>query len=222
VKALVIGASGAIGSAPAHEFSLRGYDVHGTYCTHKGPYVDYKLDIMDPNDPTYKFIISESWDVMVTCAGALQQKSWDTITMDDWMYMLNVNLIGTYTCIRAALSSMLARGSGSIITVASVGGQNGGTLGLHYAAAKAGVISLTKSFARIAAPNVRVNCVAPGIVDTPMTKEELSSEAGLAKVAGLPLQRPAYPCEIAKVIVDVSEASYMIGAVVNVNGGQYI
>jgi acetoacetyl-CoA reductase/3-oxoacyl-[acyl-carrier protein] reductase len=217
----VIGASGGIGSATVQVLERKGYTVYGTYCIN-ATYGQYQLNVRDI-EPINKFIATvQPLDILVICTGKLQQKPYTEISYDNWQTILDANLVGAFNCIRAALPGMIERQRGSIVTVASVGGQQGGTLAVHYAAAKAGVISLTKSFARIGAPSVRVNCVSPGLVDTAMTRDELTSEAGREKVARIPMQRPAYPCEIAEVIVSVAESTYMTGAVVNVNGGQYI
>ena len=95
---------------------------------------------------------------------------------------------------------------------------------MHYSASKAGVISLTKSLARIGAPNILVNCISPGLIDTDMTQGEISSAEGQEKIRQIPLKRPGLAEEVAKVAVFLAseESSYVTGQTINVNGGLYL
>ncbi len=163
-------------------------------------------------------------DALVNSAGLLQQKPFLTLTDDDWDRTMAVNLKGAFLCCQEALPILLRQGGGAIVNLASVGGQIGGSLAVHYAASKAGIISLTRSLARVSAPSVRVNCIAPGLIDTEMTAAEIASEAGQAKVKSLLLQRPGEAREVARaaVFLATSESSYVTGQVLNVNGGQYL
>jgi 3-oxoacyl-[acyl-carrier protein] reductase len=163
-------------------------------------------------------------DALVNSAGALQQKPFLSLTDEDWDRTLSVNLKGTFLCCQEGLPILLERGGGAIVNIASVGGQIGGSLAVHYAASKAGVISLTRSLARVGAPSVRVNCVAPGLIDTEMTQAEIATEAGKAKVRTLLLQRPGEALEVARAALFLATdgSSYVTGQVLNVNGGQYL
>lgn len=163
-------------------------------------------------------------DALVNSAGVLQQKPFLSLTDEDWDRTLAVNLTGTFLCCQEGLPILLDRGGGAIVNIASVGGQIGGSLAVHYAASKAGVISLTRSLARVGAPSVRVNCVAPGLIDTEMTQAEIATEAGKAKVGTLLLQRPGEAREVARaaLFLATDESSYVTGQVLNVNGGQYL
>lgn len=163
-------------------------------------------------------------DALVNSAGVLQQKPFLSLTDEDWDRTLAVNLTGTFLCCQEGLPILLDRGGGAIVNIASVGGQIGGSLAVHYAASKAGVISLTRSLARVGAPSVRVNCVAPGLIDTEMTQAEIATEAGKAKVRTLLLQRPGEAREVARaaLFLATDESSYVTGQVLNVNGGQYL
>ena len=111
---------------------------------------------------------------------------------------------------------------GSIVTVASVAAHTGAPHHLHYAAAKAGLINMTKSLARDLAPHIRVNCVAPGITLTPMGNDTLASLAADYAETKIPLQRYASAEEIARCIVFVASpvASFMTGATIDINGGR--
>jgi acetoacetyl-CoA reductase/3-oxoacyl-[acyl-carrier protein] reductase len=119
---------------------------------------------------------------------------------------------------------MQKQGGGQVINMASSGGQVGGALAVHYSASKAAVICLTKSLARIGAPNIRVNCISPGLIDTEMTQEEIGSEAGEEKIRQILLKRPGLEEEVAQTALFLASqrASYITGQTINVNGGLYL
>ena len=119
---------------------------------------------------------------------------------------------------------MLKRGWGRIINITSIGGQWGGFNQVHYAAAKAGLINLTRSLSRIySGQGITTNAVAPGLVHTEMSARELESEAGKEKVRSIPIGRIATIEEVAQVVVFLASdaASYITGQTINVNGGMY-
>lgn len=162
-------------------------------------------------------------DILVNNAGLLQQKPFAEITDEDWDSVLAVNLKGVFLCSQEALPAMLGRGHGRIVNIASSGGQLGGPLAPHYSAAKAAVISLTRSLARLAAPDVAVNCVAPGLIDTEMVGAEMASEAGARKLRQIPLGRLGAADDVAASVVFLAaSAPYVTGHTVNVNGGLYL
>ena len=125
-------------------------------------------------------------DILVNNAGILEQKPFATITDDDWDRMMAVNLRGAFACSQELLPEMKERGFGRIVNLASSGGQVGGTLAVHYATSKAGIIGLTRSLARLGAPEVLVNCVAPGLIESEMTAARSRSEAGQSKIRAIP------------------------------------
>lgn len=160
--------------------------------------------------------------ILVNNAAVAQEKPFPTITDADWDMVLSVNLRGAFACAQEVLPDMLERRWGRIVNVASIGGQWGGQNQVHYAAAKAGLIGLTRSLARLySGAGVTANAVSPGLVETEMTAAELGSPAGRAKVAAIPIGRVATAGEIARVVVFVaSEAgSYVTGQTLSVNGG---
>jgi 3-oxoacyl-[acyl-carrier protein] reductase len=162
-------------------------------------------------------------EILVNNAGLLQQKPFAEITDADWERVLAVNLKGVFLCSQEALPAMLARASGRIVNVASSGGQLGGPLAPHYSAAKAGVISLTRSLARLAAPAVAVNCISPGLIDTEMVSAEIASEAGAQKLRQIPLGRAGAAEEVAAGVAFLAtSAPYVTGQTLNVNGGLYL
>jgi NAD(P)-dependent dehydrogenase (short-subunit alcohol dehydrogenase family) len=162
-------------------------------------------------------------DILVNNAGVLQQKPFSEITDTDWDQALSVNLKGAFICSQEVLPLMRGGGGGRIVNIASSGGQLGGPLAVHYSASKAGLISLTRSLARIAAPSVIVNCIAAGLIDTEMTQSELASDEGRDKLTQIPLARPGKPAEVAAAVLFLaSSASYVTGQTINVNGGLYL
>lgn len=143
---------------------------------------------------------------------------------DEWDEIVDVNLKGQYNVARHATPAMFEREGGYVVNVSSGAGQRGSASGgVHYSAAKAGVLGLTKGLAKQLGPHVRVNCVVPGLIDTPlMTESGLWDEEGIAEFeAGLPLERVGNPDEVARVIEFCCGpgAEYMTGSVVNVDGG---
>jgi len=164
-------------------------------------------------------------DVLVNNAGILQQKPFLEITDEDWERMMDINLKGAFICSQEVFPVMQKQGKGIIINIASSGGQLGGPLAVHYSASKAGMICLTKSLARIGAPySIRVNCIAPGLIDTDMTQGEIHSQTGREKIGQIPMQRIGTVNDVAHLCLFLaSEASsYMTGQTVNVNGGLFM
>ena len=165
-------------------------------------------------------------DVLVNNAGILQQKPFKTITDEDWDTMLGTNLKSVFACSQEVMPVMARQGGGSIINISSSGGQLGGMLAVHYAVSKAGVISLTRSLARVGAPDgIRVNCVTPGLIETEMSQKEIHSEVGQQKISKeIPLRRAGQVEEVATAVAFLAseEASYITGQSLNVNGGLYM
>jgi 3-oxoacyl-[acyl-carrier protein] reductase len=159
-------------------------------------------------------------DIAILCAGYNQVTTPHEITPAEWEQIFSVNLGGVFFVLQG-LMPLLQRG-GSIVTVASVAAHTGAPHHMHYAAAKAGLVNLTKSFARELAPHIRVNCVAPGITLTEMGEDTLRAlpEDYLEKK----LLVPAYatPQDIARCIVFAASpvAGFMTGATIDINGGR--
>ena len=169
--------------------------------------------------------LTGSLDVLVTSHGVFHSTPLTEIAPDEWDHIQSVNLRGTFLICRAALEVMAGRQSGVIVTIASLAGQVGGLqAGASYAASKAGVIALSKSLARAAAPlGVRVNCVNPGFIDTPMT-ENWPEDARQDVIARTPLGRMGAPEEVAAAVVWLAsdQASFVHGSHLDVNGGLHM
>ena len=161
-------------------------------------------------------------DIVILSAGYNQVTPPDEITPAEWDRVINVNLSGAFFVLQACIP--LIKKGGSIVTVASVAAHTGAPHHMHYAAAKAGLVNLTKSFARELAPHIRVNCVAPGITLTEMGEDTIRAlpEDYLTKK----LLVPAYatPQEIASWIVFVASplSGFMSGATIDINGGRVL
>lgn len=163
-------------------------------------------------------------DILVNNAAIAQEKPFLSITGRDWDMVMAVNLRGAVACAQEVLPDMIKKGWGRIINIASIGGQWGGFNQVHYAASKAGLISLTRSIAKIYSKyGITSNAVSPGIVETEMIKNELKTKTGKEKVRDIPIGRIAAPEEIARVVVFLAgdDASYITGQTINVNGGMY-
>lgn len=144
---------------------------------------------------------------------------------EDWQKVLQINLTSVYLTSKRAIPLMLQRGRGAIVNVASTGGVRGMFDAHAYSAAKAGMVNLTRSMAiRYGSQGIRVNCVAPGGIDTPMIAERLAARGGGPATSGAPVRglgRVAQPVEIAYPILWLAsdEASFVTGAVLMADGG---
>jgi len=159
--------------------------------------------------------------LLVNNAGHVHQSPFQALAVADWDRMIAVHLRGTFLCCRAALPAMLAAGDGVIVNIASQLGQIGGVDLVHYSAAKAGIIGLTKALAReVSARGVRVNAVAPGPIETELVRA-LSEEWRAAKKAQLPLGRFGAPEDVAETVAFLASpaAAIYVGQTLGPNSG---
>nr|WP_295464403.1 glucose 1-dehydrogenase [Mesorhizobium sp.] len=158
---------------------------------------------------------------LVNCAGHVHQARFVDLEPAEWDRMFAVHVRGTYLMTRAVLPAMLAAKAGVVVNVASQLGQIGGVELVHYSAAKAAIIGMTKALAReVSADGVRVNAVAPGPINTPLVMA-LSEDWRLAKAAGLPLGRFGEPDEVAAAVAFLCspEAALFVGQTLGPNSG---
>ena len=171
-------------------------------------------------------------DILVNNAGIADGRSMWDLTEQHWDRMLDLNVKGVFFCLRGAARHMREQKSGKIINLASAAGKGAGPNHLHYSASKAAVISITRSAAAELAPHgVNVNCLCPGIVDTPLWVELDEAYAEIAgqpvgsifkdRVSRIPLGRAAQPLDIARVAAFLAseDSDYMTGQAINVTGG---
>jgi 3-oxoacyl-[acyl-carrier protein] reductase len=235
--ALVTGAAGGIGRACCTALAAEGAQVACADLDGQSAAMAALMlgghpvtgDITNPADVDRMveetMSLTGSLDVLVTSHGVFHATEVTEIAPDEWDRIQSVNLRGTFLVCRAALKAMSERRSGAIVTVASLAGQVGGLqAGAGYAASKAGVAALTKSLARWAGPlGIRVNCVNPGFIDTPMT-ETWPDDIRQDVVARTPLGRIGTAEEVAAAVVWLAsdQASFVHGSHLDVNGGLHM
>ncbi|MFO7715530.1 3-oxoacyl-[acyl-carrier-protein] reductase [Desulfosarcina sp.] len=163
-------------------------------------------------------------DVLVNNAGITRDGLLVRMKEADWDAVLDVNLKGTFNCMKVAAKAMMKQRYGRIINISSVVGVSGNPGQANYVASKAGIIGLTKAVAReLASRNITVNAVAPGYIDTDMTGD-LNDSAKAAIIAEIPLGRIGKPEEIAGVVAFLASpaADYITGQTIHVSGGMYM
>ena len=162
-------------------------------------------------------------DVLVNNAGIARDQLMLRMKREDWDEVLRTNLTGAFTCVQAVLKPMVKQRSGRIVNISSVVGQMGNAGQANYAASKAGLIGFSKALAReVASRNVTVNVVAPGLIETDMTKS-LTDRSQTDWSAQIPVGRIGSPDEVAAAVCFLAsdEAAYITGQVLAVNGGMY-
>ncbi|MHB8994208.1 MAG: 3-oxoacyl-[acyl-carrier-protein] reductase [Armatimonadota bacterium] len=163
-------------------------------------------------------------DILVNNAGITRDRTMRKLAHEDWAAVLDVNLNGGFNCAKAVLEHMLERGSGRIISMASVVGLTGNFGQANYAASKAGLIGFSKALAReVARKGITVNCIAPGFIDTEMT-QAIPDDVKAQIVTTIPLGKMGNAEDIANAALFLAsdEAAYITGHVLSVNGGMYM
>lgn len=223
--ALVTGSARGIGLAIAEALAASGHRVTGLDILPQaaGPCATtVEADLIDPAVPAQVIAEHGPFDILVCNAALLIIQPIPEVGLADFDRQVAINLRSTFLFCQAVAPLMAERGWGRIITMSSVGARTGGvSQSLVYNATKAGVISLTKNLARnYGAAGVRANSVAPGAVDTFMTGHIDSAEKA-AIIEQIPAARFSQPAEIAAVVDFLASdgASYVNGAVIDVNGG---
>ncbi|HBV75350.1 MULTISPECIES: 3-oxoacyl-ACP reductase FabG [Vibrio] len=236
--ALVTGASRGIGRAIAELLVSRGATVVGTATSESGAQAitDYlgsngkglALNVTDADSvaATIKTINEEfgGIDILVNNAGITRDNLLMRMKDDEWQDIIDTNLTSIFRLSKAVLRGMMKKRCGRIINVGSVVGTMGNAGQANYAAAKAGVIGFTKSMAReVASRGVTVNTVAPGFIETDMTKA-LNDDQRAATLSQVPAGRLGDPREIASAVAFLAsdDAAYITGETLHVNGGMYM
>jgi acetoacetyl-CoA reductase len=163
-------------------------------------------------------------EILVNNAGITSDSMFHKMTYDQWSSVMRTNLDSMFAMTRPVIEGMRERGRGRVINISSINGQKGQLGQVNYSASKAGVIGFTKALAQESArKGITVNCICPGYVDTDMVAV-MTPEALKATIAQVPLGRLGKPEEIASMVVYLASeaASFVTGAVMTVNGGQYI
>lgn len=237
--ALVTGSATGIGRSTAWQLAERGYQVVVNYSRSEADAEETAAGVRERgaevlvvkanvgNDDEIRSMVDQAvghfggLDVLVNNAGTthfIAHTDLDSVTEQVWNDILNVNVKGLFSCCRAAMPHLKKR-QGNIVNVASVAGLAGSGSSIPYAASKGAVITLTKSLARAFAPEVRVNAVAPGPVQTRWLADHQDMVESAMTLT--PMKRPSSPDDIADAIVFLADVStLMTGQVVVIDGGR--
>jgi 3-oxoacyl-[acyl-carrier protein] reductase len=237
--ALVTGASRGIGAAIADELAAQGATVIGTATSDAGAAAigerlaaqgghGRKLDVADAAsiDAVLDAIAKEIGpiSILVNNAGITRDNLLMRMKDEDWQAILDTNLTSVFRTSKAVMRSMMKARKGRIVNIASVIGVTGNAGQANYAAAKAGIIAFSKSMAReIGSRGITVNVVAPGFIDTDMTRS-LPEDAKNAMLGQIALGRFGEPADIARAVAFLAgpSAAYITGETLHVNGGMYM
>ena len=237
--AMVTGASRGIGRETARQLAAKGWRVmihfhkseaqaRGLCQELAGLGADVSLFGADLSDPAKAQQLVDAAlerfgriDLLVNNAGIAQQKLFTDLTDEDWLTMLHTDLSSVFYCCRAALPHMIRRKSGKIINFSSIWGIAGASCEVHYSAAKAGVIGLTKALAKEVGPSgIQVNCIAPGVIATEMNSH-LTPETLEALREETPLERMGTPGDVARCVLFLAGdgGDFITGQILSPNGG---
>ncbi len=236
--ALVTGASRGIGAAIADQLAANGARVFGTATTEAGATAISERNIaglqgllLNVNDAEgISAALTEitgqaaAPTILVNNAGVTRDQLLMRMSEDDWDTVLDTNLRSVYRLSKACLRGMMKARMGRIISIASVIGSMGNAGQANYAAAKAGMMGFSRALAReIGSRNITVNVVAPGFIDTDMTRN-LTENQRQAMLNDIPLKRLGDPADIAATVCFLasSAAAYITGQTIHVNGGMYM
>ena len=231
----ITGSTRGIGLAMAHKFASLGSNIvlNGRREIDEvlvSEFSDYGVQVAsisgDVSDSTdAKRMVEEaieklgSGDILVNNAGITKDKLMLKLTEEDFEQVLKVNLVGAFNMTQAVLKPMSKARQGAVINVSSVVGLIGNVGQANYAASKAGLIGFTKSVAReVAARNVRVNAIAPGMIESDMT-DVLSDKVKEATLAQIPMKRFGNTSEVAEVAAFLARQEYLTGQVIAIDGG---
>lgn len=233
----ITGGSKGIGAEAVKQFSKCGYKVAFTYHSSKEKALNLAKETGASavfcdvsNSSSVNLAISEvkmqfgSVDILINNAGISEFSLFTDITDEMWKKMLDTNLSSAFYTCRAVLPDMISKKSGVIINVSSMWGQVGSSCEVHYSASKAGLIGLTKALAKEVGPSgIRVNCIAPGVIDTEMN-ESLSKEDIEQLKTDTPLGKIGKTSDIVNSMLFLCDdaSSFITGQILGINGGYII
>ncbi len=238
--AIVTGGSRGIGSEIVRMLAGKNYEVVLNYnkseaaakkiqqeLLGKGKKIEiFKADVSKRKEVKnlIKFTLDKFYkiDVLINNAGIAQEKLFTEISDNDWNKMIETNLNSVFYCTQEVLPTMIKRQKGCIINISSIWGITGGSCEVAYSTTKSAINGLTKALAKELGPShIRINSIAPGIIDTEMNKNLTKQDLEDIKNE-IPLERIGKPEDIAKCISWLVEDSYTTGQIISVNGGWYM
>ncbi|MDY5594897.1 MAG: 3-oxoacyl-ACP reductase FabG [Oscillospiraceae bacterium] len=231
--ALVTGGSRGIGAATALALAKRGWTVHVNYRKSEAAAHEIaaqtgglavQADVADLQQVERMFAQTGPVSLLVNNAGIAHAGLLTDITPDAWQRLFDVNVTGMYHCCRCAIPHMVHEKSGQIVNLASILGTNGGSCEVAYSATKGAVIALTKALAKELGPSgIRVNCIAPGCIDTDMIRNLTRADKD-ALADATAMCRLGTPQDVAEMIALLAEdgARFVTGQVIGVDGGLVI
>ncbi len=227
-KVVITGGAGGIGSAIACGFAEKGYSVilgfnrsaeKAAALANELGGKAYRVDVTDADSVRAFREMAGEAEILVNNAGIAQQKLFGDISEEEWDEMFAVHVKGAFRMCRAFLPDMIREKNGCIINIASMWGQIGASCEVHYSAAKAALIGMTKALAKEVGPSgVRVNCVSPGVIETDMMAA-FSEEDKEALREETPLCRLGTPRDVAETVLFAAESRFLTGQVIAPNGG---
>ena len=225
---VITGGSRGIGAAAVELFAGLGHAVYFFYANNveaaravaeRTGAVAIQCDVSDGAAVRAAFAKIPDVDILICNAGIAHYGLMSMLAESDWDRLFDVNVKGIYHCINAAMPAFLKKQRGCVITVSSMWGRVGASCEAAYSATKGAVIALTKALAKELGPSgIRVNCVCPGVILTDMCASfDEETLAGLAEET--PLGRNGDPMDVAKAMAYLSEADFVTGHILNVDGG---
>ena len=230
-KVVITGGSRGIGAAAVELFAARGCDVTFLYASNHDAAAALAektgakaicCDVSDSAAVKAAFETIGDVDILICNAGIAHYGLMSMTDETTWDRVFDVNVKGIYLCVNAAMPAFLKKQSGCIITVSSMWGQVGASCEAAYSASKGAVIALTKALAKELGPSgIRVNCIAPGVIETDMCAN-LDEDTMKALAEDTPVGRNGKAEDVAKAMEYISEATFVTGQVIPVNGGYVI
>ena len=234
---IVTGASRGIGREIAKELAIKGYTIIANYNKSEDQILELKKELKEKevNIDIFKADISKrneakqlveytinkykKIDILINNAGISQFKEFTQITDEDWNKMINTNLNSVFYMTQETCKNMIHNKNGCIINISSIWGLVGASCEVHYSVSKAGIDAMTKSLAKELGPsNIRINSIAPGIINTEMNKKLNKEEINNIKEE-IPLEKIGNAIDIEKCIEWLIEDKYTTGQVISINGG---
>ena len=231
-KVLVTGATGSIGEEIVKEYAKNGFFVYIHYNSNhqkaqnlleeidnKGELISF--DIKD-KESIKNSLENLDVDVLINNAGISQEGLFTDVTEEEWQKIINTNLNSVFYCNQQALKYMIQEQQGCIINISSIWGETGASCEVAYSTTKAAINGMTKALAKEVGPsNIRVNAIAPGIIDTDMNRNLTNEELEQIKEQ-IPLNKIGKALDIAKCVKWLIEDEYTTGQIISINGGWYI